>query len=130
MDPDGKFNALPKGQEGTLLLVSTIFLGFVFTIIGGFIFKLWYDERQTRRNREAYAELNEDSAGGKFGLRSGELLSMFLGARNRRGGNRVPDFLSSDGNFGEFQPGHEGEEEDRSDVDGGKSDSRGFGVFK
>jgi hypothetical protein len=66
MDPDAKFSALPKGQEGTLLLVSTIFLGFVFTIIGGFIFKLWYDERQTRRNREAYAELSNEGSEGEF----------------------------------------------------------------
>jgi hypothetical protein len=67
---DAKFHAVPKGQENTLLLVSTAFLGLVFAVIGGFIFKLWYDERQARRTREAYAELNldEDTGTGRIRL--------------------------------------------------------------
>lgn len=57
MDNDPKYNAVPKGQESSLLVVSTAFLGVIFAIIGGFIFKLWYDERSARRTREAYAEM-------------------------------------------------------------------------
>ncbi|KAI6177661.1 hypothetical protein M3Y97_00932400 [Aphelenchoides bicaudatus] len=101
MDSDGKFRAVPKGMDSSLLVVSTIFLGFVFAIIGGFVFKLWYDERQARRSREAYEELNADDGGARG---------------NRRGGGRVPEFL--EGNYREFQPGHEEDDDEEMDEDG------------
>jgi hypothetical protein len=104
---DPKFHALPKGQESTLLLVSTAFLGVVFAVIGGFVFKLWYDERQARQTRERYAEMEGMD----------EIMGTGGGRRNRR--NRGAE-TSSEGNFSEFQPGHvDDDDEERSDQGSG-----------
>ncbi|KAI6240094.1 DDRGK domain-containing protein 1 [Aphelenchoides fujianensis] len=92
MDEEATFRAVPKGQESTLMLVSVGFLTVIFTIIGGFIFKLWYDERRGRQNRETAAVLDDVLGTNAEGSSS---------RRTRRG---------EDGDYGSFQPGRRDED--------------------
>ncbi|KAI6188465.1 WW domain-containing protein [Aphelenchoides besseyi] len=88
MDDQATFSAMPKGQENSLLLVSAAFLTVIFTIIGGFIAKLWYDERQNRRARESMAALDE-----------------MLGTNTQEGSRRQRRNEERDGDYGTYQPG-------------------------
>ncbi|KAI6235162.1 hypothetical protein M3Y95_00022000 [Aphelenchoides besseyi] len=67
MDDQSTFNAVPKGQENNLLLVSAAFLTVIFTIIGGFIAKLWYDERQNRRAQGSRRQRRNEERDGDYG---------------------------------------------------------------
>lgn len=54
-----QYNAVPKGQESSMLLLAVGFLVVIFTLIGGFIAKLWYNERQSTGSRETNAMMDE-----------------------------------------------------------------------